>query len=177
MTTEAPIRQFRPMRDVRADDRVRADRRALADSGRRMHVRRRIDEGGARLDGQQQLGLGDELAVHVGRAPAPWPAATASRPSVTSSRSRSPGTTLRRNLASLTPRSDTRAVAGAAARSRTSAAATWVSASIISTAGISGEPGKCPWKNSSLTVTFLTATSRLPGSCSVTASISSDGKR
>ena len=56
-----------------------------------------------------------------------------------------------------------------------STAATCVSASIISTAGISGDPGKCPWKNSSLTVTFLNATSRSPGSCSVTASISSDG--
>ena len=44
-------------------------------------------------------------------------------------------------------------------------------------AGISGEPGKCPWKNSSLTVTFLTATRRRPGSCSVIASTSIDGYR
>ena len=35
--------------------------------------------------------------------------------------------------------------------------ATWASVSIISTPGISGAPGKCPWKKSSLTVTFLTA--------------------
>ena len=46
---------------------------------------------------------------------------------------------------------------------------------IISTPGISGAPGKCPWKNSSLTVTFLTATKRTPGSCSVMASIRNDG--
>ena len=38
-----------------------------------------------------------------------------------------------------------------------------------------GAPGKCPWKNSSLTVTFLKTTIRRPGSCSVTESISNDG--
>ena len=53
--------------------------------------------------------------------------------------------------------------------------ATCASVSIMSTPGISGAPGKCPWKNSSLTVTFLTATTRRPGSCSVTASTSGDG--
>ena len=42
--------------------------------------------------------------------------------------------------------------------------ATCVSDSIISTPGMSGVPGKCPWKNSSFTVTFLTATMRRPGS-------------
>ena len=36
-------------------------------------------------------------------------------------------------------------------------------------------PGKWPWKNSSLTVTFLTATSRRPGSCWTTASTRNDG--
>ena len=55
--------------------------------------------------------------------------------------------------------------------------ATWASVSIMSTPGISGSPGKCPWKNSSFTVTFLTATIRRPGSCSVTASTSGDGYR
>ena len=34
----------------------------------------------------------------------------------------------------------------------------------------SADPGKCPWKNSSLTVTFLAATTRRPGSCWTTAS-------
>ena len=84
MTTEAPIRQFRPMRHVGADDRVRTDGRALADPGRRVHVRGRIDEGGAGLDGQQQFGLGHDLTVHVTPRPAPWPAARGVRPSVTS---------------------------------------------------------------------------------------------
>ena len=97
------------------------------------------------------------------------------RPSWTSRRSRSPGTTCRRNFALSTPRSQTRAVGGASARSSSSTAATCVSASIMRTPGISGEPGKWPWKNSSLTVTFLIATSRLPGSCSATVSIRNDG--
>ena len=43
--------------------------------------------------------------------------------------------------------------------------------------GISGVPGKWPWKNSSLTVTFLTATSRRPASCSTIASTSVEGYR
>ena len=67
--------------------------------------------------------------------PARAPAARAARPSVTSSRSRSPGTTCRRNLASLTPRSVHARVRRAASRSRSRTAATCASASIISTAG------------------------------------------
>ncbi len=53
--------------------------------------------------------------------------------------------------------------------------ATCASVSIMSTPGISGAPGKCPWKNSSETVTFLYATTRRPGSCSATTSTSADG--
>ena len=64
---------------------------------------------------------------------------------------------------------------GASSRWSSRIAATCDSDSSISTAGMSGAPGKCPWKNSSLTVTFLTATSRRPGSCSVMASTSIDG--
>ena len=56
-------------------------------------------------------------------------------------------------------------------------AATCESDSSIMTPGSTGAPGKCPWKNSSLTVTFLTATSRRPASCSVIASTSEDGCR
>ena len=52
--------------DIRADDRVRTDGGAFADPGRGVHVRARVDEGGARLDGQQQFGLGDDLAIHGG---------------------------------------------------------------------------------------------------------------
>ena len=55
----------------------------------------------------------------------------------------------------------------------TSTAATCVRASIMSTPGMTGIPGKCPWKNSSPTVTFLYATSRFPGSCSMTPSTNS----
>ncbi len=96
-------------------------------------------------------------------------------PSVTSSRSRSPGHDLAPEL-----RVVDAAQVGAPGRPAvgavtSSSVATCASVSIISTPGISGVPGKCPWKKSSLTVTFLTATSRLPGSCSVTASTSADG--
>ena len=51
-----------------------------------------------------------------------------------------------RNLALLTPRSEARAVGGTSARSRMSTAATCVSASIISTPGISGRARKVPLK-------------------------------
>ena len=61
--------------------------------------------------------------------------------------------------------------------SRIRTAASCVSASIVRTAGITGAPGKCPEKKSSLIVRFLNAVSRLPGSCSPTASIRNDGKR
>src|SRR5262245_46461918 len=92
------------------------------------------------------------------------------RSSVTSSLRRSPGTTCFRNFALSTPRSVTRPVGS-------SSEATCVSDSIIKTAGISGVPGKCPWKNSSLTVTFLIATIRRPGSCSAMSSTRSEGYR
>ena len=60
-------------------------------------------------------------------------------------------------------RADRRATSAAALRDRAaSTAATCVSVSIIRTPGISGAPGKWPWKKSSLTVTFLCATSRVP---------------
>ncbi len=55
--------------------------------------------------------------------------------------------------------------AAAFAQSSSSTVDACASASIISTPGIVGRPGKCPWKNSSLTVTFLAATTRRPGSC------------
>ncbi len=100
-----------------------------------------------------------------------WPATLATaavrtirprrRPSVTCSSSRSPGTTCRRNFAFSTPRSQARVDDGS--QPATSSAATCVSDSIMSTPGMSGAPGKCPWKNSSETVTFLTATMLRPG--------------
>ena len=65
---------------------------------------------GAGLDREQQLRLGDHAARRHTQPPAPSRAVERRRPSVTSSVSRSPGTTCRRNLALLTPRSETRAV-------------------------------------------------------------------
>jgi len=42
---------------------------------------------------------------------------------------------------------------------------------------MTGFPGKCPWKNSSLNVTFLMPTTRLPGSTSRMRSTSRNGYR
>ena len=88
---------------------------------------------------------------------------------------RSPGNTCRRNFALSTPRSTARTVGASRSPSNRSSVATWTSDSIIMTPGMVGAPGKCPWKYSSFTVTFLTATSRFPGSCSTTASTSKEG--
>ena len=102
-------------------------------------------------------------------------------PSVTTScsdrRARPACGTSRRRRRAAARRTVAAAAVAARRRSSSSSVAACVSASIISTAGISGLSGKCPWKNSSLTVTFLTATSRFPGSCSATASTRSEGKR
>jgi hypothetical protein len=67
-----------------------------------------------------------------------------------------------------TPRRKTRTPG--VAQSSNSTVEVWARASIIRTPGIVGWPGKWPWKNSSLTVTFFAATTRRPGSCWITAS-------
>ena len=83
------------------------------------------------------------LVVDVAPPPAPCASRDRAAPSVTSSRSRSPGTTWRRNLALLTPRSDTRAVGGASGAIEDAAPPPPASAPRSSArAGISGEPGK-----------------------------------
>jgi hypothetical protein len=76
---------------------------------------------------------------------------------------------------SVAARRKTRVGGAAPGSPRIRIVAAWTNDSIISTAGISGVPGKCPWKNSSLTVTFLIATTRRPASCSRMVSTSSDG--
>ena len=96
-------------------------------------------------------------------------------PIVTSRVSRSPGTTGSRNFALSTPRSHVPDTVEPSGPCISRIVATWASVSIMSTPGISGDPGKCPWKKSSLTVTFLTALMRRPGSCSMTASTSGEG--
>src|SRR5207247_1988828 len=52
---------------------------------------------------------------------------------------------------------------------------TWAIASMISTPGIMGWPGKCPWKNGSLIVTFLMPTIRCCPSTSMMRSTSRKG--
>jgi hypothetical protein len=56
------------------------------------------------------------------------------------------------------------------ALSKLSSAAACASASSISTPGITGRAGKCPWKNGSLMVTFLSALMRTWCSISSTRS-------
>jgi len=51
----------------------------------------------------------------------------------------------------------------------------WAIASITSTPGMMGVPGKWPWKKGSFMVTFLMATNRLAGSNSTTLSINRNG--
>ncbi len=56
-----------PDADLGADHGVRTDDGALADLRRRIDVSRRIHCGATRFDGEQQLGLGHDLVVHVRR--------------------------------------------------------------------------------------------------------------
>jgi hypothetical protein len=51
----------------------------------------------------------------------------------------------------------------------------WANASMIRTPGMTGAPGKCPWKYGSFIVTFLIATTRRPGSSSTTRSTRRNG--
>ena len=52
---------------------------------------------------------------------------------------------------------------------------TWAIASVNSTPGITGFPGKWPWKNNSLNVAFLMPTARFIGSNSIIRSTNSIG--
>ena len=99
-----PMRTCGPIDGVRPDDGAGAD---LARSDARAPSDRLLPRPASIA--KQQLGLRHDLAVDVRRAPCACASATARGPSVTSSRSRSPGTTCRRNLASSTPRSARRA--------------------------------------------------------------------
>ena len=85
--------------------------------------------------------------------------------------------TWRRNFVPVTRRSTVRALRTCSPSYSSSTVAAWVSDSISRTPGIRGTSGKCPWKNSSLTVTFLTAEIRRPGSNADTASTSPTGYR
>src|SRR4030042_5139921 len=50
-------------------------------------------------------------------------------------------------------------------------------AAIMRTPGITGSPGKCPWKKGSLTVTFFIPAIRLPSSSSMMRSTNKKGYR
>ena len=136
----------------------------------RVHDGRLVDQRGApvaerraALDGDHEVGLGDDLAVdrrHGGGAH--------DRPAPAAERDLELEPIARHDLAAelgvvhaAQPRAARRTGPGCR---HSSSVATCVSDSIISTPGMSGVPGKWPWKNSSLTVTFLTATMRRPGS-------------
>ena len=122
---------------------------------------------------EQQVRFGHDLLVHVRGAVHARSAAA-----VASERDLEPQTIAGHDLpAELrvvdAAQVDARRPAGCWSSSRTVEAC--ASASIISTPGMSGAPGKWPWKNSSLTVTFLAATRRRPGSCCSTTSSRYDG--
>ena len=86
-------------------DGVRTDGRALADL-RPTDATIAVGSISVRVGDQpeQQLALGDDLIADDTPPPARAASDARRRPSETSSRSRSPGTTCRRNFASLTPR-------------------------------------------------------------------------
>ena len=97
-TADAPIRQSRPIRTCAPIDRVRADHRAGADHGARVDDGRRMDRDAGspaarRHERHHQLGFGGDLVADVRRGAARARARARRGPSVTSSRSRSPGTT------------------------------------------------------------------------------------
>ena len=52
---------------------------------------------------------------------------------------------------------------------------TWAIASTISTPGIKGRSGKCPWNCGSFIVTFLIAVAETPGSWAITRSTRANG--
>ena len=134
------------MPDVGTDHGVRADRRALADLRARVDDRGRIDLGPIGNHAEQQLALGDDLIADERRGLRPRQRGAAPAERI-SSRSRSPGTTCRRNFASLTPRRYTRAfgrrvVRAAAAGSPPPATAIRASARPASAARRENAPGK-----------------------------------
>ena len=95
----------RRCRTCGADGGVRTDRRSLADLGRRVDDGRRMrSRCGRAISPSSSSHFGDDLIADDTRSPAHAPSDARRRPSEISSRSRSPGTTWRRNFASLTPR-------------------------------------------------------------------------
>lgn len=96
-------------------------------------------------------------------------------PSSISSRSVSPGFTCRRNL-KLFIFVNTASLPLFSSMDSAKTAPTCASASTISTPGMMGFPGKCPWKNGSFTVTFLMPTA-FPSPISSTLSTSKNGYR
>ena len=172
MTHDAPIRQSRPI--VTCSPMVTYGPMTVPAPMRRVGM----DDGG-RMDIGCRAGFGFRLRLPF---PAPSPARPRRRRCRRSSPRRSAARCRRAADRPSLPRSGGRrgrrasgtsrcrrraARRGEIAPSPTSRmAATCAIVSIISTPGISGAPGKCPWKKSSLTLTFLTALTRRPGSCS-----------
>ncbi len=87
----------------------------------------------------------------------------------------SPGVTWRRNLARSMPVKTVSISARLGISVISRVAPDCAIASTMSTPGITGLPGKCPRKNSSLAVTFLMVTIRFFRSNSITRSISRNG--
>src|SRR5215472_1174502 len=95
----------------------------------------------------------------------------------TSIRNWSPGVTGRRNFARSIPVNTTSLCSRSGVSLMMMMPPACAIASTTNTPGMIGYPGKCPWKNGSLMVTFLMATSRLVGSNSMILSISKNGYR
>ena len=126
---------------------------------------------------ERHLGLDRDLAADQRAAGEGAAAGLERRSTSTSSRSTSPGSDLAAELDRRQRGKRRRGAGTAPAAWAISSVAACASASTISTPGITGKRGKCPWKYGSLTVTFLSARIDLPGSIESTRSTSRHGYR
>src|SRR5512140_211507 len=183
------------------DDGVRsyggpvADRHLRTDHGERPHgdvapeLRPRVDDGG-RMNHASSPGPPGSMPSGIVAVTSPFAARTPSTSAspcifhlgpfraitVISRRSWSPGTTGRRNLQlSIPVKYAIRFPPPIALSARIPPVC--ARASTIRTPGMIGCPGKCPWKNGSLIVTFLMPTILFPGSNSTIRSTSRNGYR
>ena len=155
ITAEAPTLQSGPIRTCGPTTACGPMVVPSPDFGGRMDDRRRMDLGAIGNQPEQQLALGDDLIVDKRRR-----LREGERAAALAERNLEAEPVARHDLPPELGVVDAAQVdarpRGAASCATIRIVATWTNDSIISTAGISGVPGKWPWKNSSLTVTFLT---------------------
>src|SRR5438552_1225116 len=169
----------RPLADphVRTHDRAGLDHHPRAQLGRGVHERRGMDR-----DSHGRLGT---IVASSSASATSWSSTNACPrifdvpalilSSVSRKRSWSPGTTGRRKRAPSMPMKYMSLSFGSSTELSSRSPPTCAMASMISTAGMMGWPGKCPSKNGSLIVTFLMPSIHWPSSRWVMRSMSRNG--